>query len=175
MSNQAVIESSYVADEKKAISLSGNTLIELIRGCVENKRSFRFKVKGSSMTPFIKDEDIVTISPVISPSVRIGEAIAFLRPNCGKLVIHRVVKRDGNAYLVKGDGVPGTDGFIPRDRILGVVAKIERGGRKISFGAGHERVLIALLSRSGLLFPIFWCWRLASFPVRKISQWKNAS
>lgn len=174
MSSQAATESDYLADERKEISLSGETLIGLIRGCVENKRSFRFRVRGSSMMPFIKDEDIVTISPLPNLSVRLGDPIAFLRPCSGKLIIHRVVKRAKNSYLIKADGISGADGFIPRDRILGAVTKVERGVREVSFGAGPERVSIALLSRFGLLPFVFWCWRLIPFSVRKLIKWKNA-
>ena len=62
------------------------------------------------------------------------------------------------AIFTQGDNMPGRpDGMIPVGDILGLVTCVERGGRKVRFGLGPERLLIALLSRSGLMEIIRRC------------------
>lgn len=154
MLRQAKIEPTYLVEEKKEIVFSYEGLAGLICSCVKGGTSFRFKVKGFSMTPFIKDDDIVTISPLLSSVVRIGALVAFIHPSSKKLIIHRVIKRAEKDYLLKGDNLPKADGWISREGLLGMVTRIERKGKLASFGLGPERTIIAFLSRIGLLFLI---------------------
>jgi hypothetical protein len=32
-------------------------------------------------------------------------------------------------FYIKGDGCPGADGWIPAENVLGLVARVERGGK----------------------------------------------
>ena len=81
-----------------------------------------------------------------------GDVVAFLHPETKLLCVHRVLSRNKGALLIQGDNSPGKpDGIISMEAIMGRVTLVERGGRKIRLGFGPERVLIALLSRSGLL------------------------
>jgi hypothetical protein len=52
--------------------------------------------------------------------------------------------------MTRGDNASVDDGVIPSGSALGVVG-IERDGTRIRTGLGPERVLIALLSRWGVL------------------------
>jgi len=133
------------------INFSSESLGYLIQDTLSKGASFRFQAKGSSMSPFIKDGDIVVISPSSNSAMSFGKPVAFVRTISEKLVIHRIIGHNRNGFVVKGDSVLGIDGLIPMANILGVVTAIERNGKPIRLGLGSERILIALLSRFNLL------------------------
>ena len=130
------------------ISLSGADLAGLLGDVVAKGAAFRFKALGGSMSPFIRNGDVVTVAP--AENVRVGDVAAFRRPEDGRLVVHRVVAVRDASVDVKGDNVDGSDGEIPRPRVLGCVSRIERDGRDVRLGLGPERRIVAALSRSGL-------------------------
>jgi hypothetical protein len=111
------------------------------------------------MSPFIRDSDMVTISPFTHSKISFGNIVAFICPQTGKLFIHRVVGKQGSHYLTKGDNALEADSLVQRENILGFVSRIERNGNEVSLGLGIERFPIAFLSRGRLLFPILWCSR----------------
>lgn len=156
----------YIIKEKE-FSLCGKDLAGLIQDTVAKNDSFRFKVKGFSMSPFIKDGDVVTISPPFNSSVGFGEMVAFICPGTGRLVIHRVVGKSGNYYLIKGDDIIKPDGLISEENILGRITEVQRNGKKAFLGLGPARFLIAFLSRWFLLFSILFFLRRFVRPAIK--------
>ena len=128
------------------------------------------------MSPFIKDSDIITVSPLHSASPNIGDVVAFISPGIGRLVIHRVVGKRGKSYFIKGDNIPGSDGLVPEAIILGCISKVERNGKDVFFGLGPERFLIAFLTRWGFLFHLLVpVWRLVRSIFFKKSYSKKTS
>ncbi len=120
-----------------------------------------FTAKGFSMAPFIKDGDVLTVVPLQGTSPGLGDVVAFLRPETEKLAIHRVVAGKGHFYCIRGDNSFQVDGFIPKTSILGGVKRVERNGKRVYWGLGPERFLIALLTRRGLLSLFFLSiWRI---------------
>jgi len=147
---------------KKAeeLSLSGQLLKELLRSVLDKGASFRFRAKGFSMSPFIKDGDVVTVAPLWGATPGLGHVVVFIHPRTGKLIIHRVVGKRADSCLIKGDNFPERDDFVPKASILGHVTKVERHGKEIFLGLGLERFLIAFLTRRGLLPLLLPLWRL---------------
>jgi signal peptidase len=142
--------------------LSGSEVLpELVKEVLSKGVECRFQAKGHSMSPFIKDGDIVTISPLTSSSPGLGDVVALNHPENEKLIIHRVVKKRNNDYYVKGDNALEADGLVQAKNILGYVNKVERDGKNVRLGLGPERFLIAFLTRKGLLFPLVSpLWRI---------------
>lgn len=153
-----------VADE---VHISSKDLSELLTSVLERQASFRFMAKGWSMSPFIKDGDIITISNLSDSIAGFGKPVAFICTHVKKLIVHRIISRNNNYYLIKGDRVFKPDGLIPRENILGIVTKIERGGKNIIFGLGPERYLIAFLSRTKVLFLILFIWRCIKISAKR--------
>ncbi len=136
------------------LRLSGQALLELMRAVLARGLPFRFCARGWSMTPFIRDGDVLTVSP-LQQSPGLGEVVAFVRPGIEKLVVHRVVARHGAASLVQGDAESEyADRLVLRGNLLGRVIRVERNGRNVWLGLGPERVVIAWLSRLGQLTPL---------------------
>lgn len=132
------------------MSLKSSSLIQLMRATHEKGAGFRFKAKGFSMSPFIRDGDVLTVAKC-SNSLTVGELAAFVRLDCQKLVVHRVVGTKDSCYIFKGDNVFSEDGIVSSGNILGRVTRVERDGMDANFGVTNSCRFIALLSRYKLL------------------------
>ncbi len=126
--------------------LSAAGAAELLVAIIGKGADCRIRAGGTSMHPFIKHGDIITVAALAGP-VRIGEILAVRNPRNEKLLVHRTLAICPGAVRTKGDNCIGSDGWICDDRVLGRVVRCERGGRRIRLGLGPERVLIALLGR----------------------------
>ncbi len=130
-----------------AYSISGSALAEVAREVLSRGHSFRFLAPGASMSPFIRDGDVLTLVPFDAAACAPGDVVAFVPPQSGRLIVHRVVAVEGDRCHVQGDNNPAEDGVFPFASIIGTVARVERAGREVRFGLGPERTLVALLSR----------------------------
>jgi signal peptidase len=136
----------------KNLSISGPALLELMREVLAKGVPFRFQAKGWSMSPFIRDKDVIVIVPLSNTRPQMGDVLAVIHPETGRLVVHRVIGMGIRACLIQGDNLFGAnDGWVPIEKILGRVTRVEREGRRIRLGIGPERYGIALFSRMGFL------------------------
>ncbi len=150
-------------------TISGPVLVELLRAVLERGEPFWFEAPGFSMSPFIQDSDVITVAPLSGASPGRGDVVAFLRPGSGKLVVHRVVGKRGDALLIRGDNADKADDLAPAASILGRVTEVKRDGKPVRLGLGPERYLIAFLTRWGLFRPLLvWIWPLMRPSVRRL-------
>jgi len=133
------------------LCLSSRGQLDLLRAMRERGVSTRTMVRGWSMSPFIRDRDVLTIVPIDSGRLGVGDIVAFSHPENKRLVIHRIIRCMDSGWLLKGDNSPKPDGIIGQQDIVGLVSGIERKKRKIGLGLGMEKDLIAFLSRFNLL------------------------
>lgn len=152
MQSDTTAYSDRTGDEVTFIS---EVRVELLKAVLEQGKPFRFRAPGFSMYPCIRNNDIITVAPLPGNRPCPGDIVAFIHPDTGKLTVHRVVKKEENAYLVRGDNSVKPDGIVPRANILGFVTRVERHGRDVRAGLGFERRLIAILSSNGLLLDTF--------------------
>ena len=163
-----IYEPPHFIMRKGEFSISGSTLIELFKDVLGKGASFRFQVKGFSMSPFIKDGDLVMVSPLLGSSLRLGDVVVFIQPGVRRLAIHRVIRKKGSSCFIKGDNTYQIDGLIPKTNILGYVTRVERNGKRVYLGLGLERLFIALLTRRGLLFPFLLpVWKIIRPLIKK--------
>lgn len=153
------LKSTFCSNEQE-FSFSGEVRVELIKAVFDKGVLFRMTAKGFSMSPFIRDNDVITLSPLSLSPVAIGKPAACVCPAQKKLIVHRVIGKKGSYYLIKGDNMPKPDCLIDKESILGCVTAIERDKKKVFLGLGLERVIIAFLSRTGILQLILWLLRL---------------
>lgn len=152
MSKQPPSECQRPLLQKDGVHLSGEALIELMRAVHAKGLPFRFRAAGQSMAPFIRDGDVVTVSPLASRKPGRGDVVAFIHPETNLLCVHRLLSIHGSRFLIQGDNMPETpDGMIRREALLGRVTRVERGSQMVRVGLGPERRLIALLSHRGWL------------------------
>jgi len=160
------VEAEFSIIKEEEFLLSGKDLVELVQETLAKGAGFRFKVKGFSMLPFIRDGDVVTMSPTSKFPVGFGKSVAFIDSKTNKLVIHRIIGKNKGLYLIKGDNAFGADGLIPKENILGCVTKIERNGKNIFLGLGSERLIIALFSKIRVWSLVLFFWRMLPLFIR---------
>lgn len=132
--------------------LTNEVLVGLMGDVLARGSEFRFQAKGASMSPFIKDGDKLTIVPISQVTPGVGDVVACTCSQLQKLIVHRIVSSDGMSFLLKGDNsLRQPDGWFTKEKIIGVVTRIERGEKTLKFGIGIERGIIAYLSKKGLL------------------------
>lgn len=144
-------EPALLLKKEGELSLSEPALKELMQAVLRKNVPFRFRASGFSMVPFIKDGDVLTVTPFKDPPPGLGDVAAFLHPVGGRLAVHRIVAQNKSGYRLKGDGTDAADGLVPQANIIGIIRKVERNGHKVLLGLGPERFLIAFLSGKGLL------------------------
>jgi len=137
------------------LPLSGESLAGLMRAVLEKGKPFRFEARGTSMYPFIRDGDVVTVAPLAGQDPKPGDVAAFVQPGTSGVRVHRIVEVEAGRYFLKGDNAPDADGALARDAILGLVVRLERGGRARPVGPTIRTAAIARLSRT------FWFTRLS--------------
>lgn len=145
--------------------ISGETLRGLLVDVLARGASFRFRALGFSMSPFIRDGDVLTVAP-LAGAPRRGDVAAFVRPEDGKLTVHRVVGRKLGAFILKGDNERSRD-LVPNVGLLGLVVRIERRGREVKAGRAKAR-LVAAFSRSRLLPFLYQAGRRIKAVVRPV-------
>lgn len=153
--------------------LSGEAVSELMRAVLEKRRPFRFQAKGTSMFPFLREGDQMTVVSVGRRKIQIGDIVAFIHPESKKFTVHRAIKRKGKRLLIKGDNNVGSDGLIPEANILGFVSKIERAGKRMTFSLGPGKRIIALWNRCQLLSPVCLRFQNAFFRSQLLGMKKS--
>ena len=150
------ILSSDTADEQYIsiggeLSLSNLGQKELLLAMAEKGAALRTTARGFSMQPFIRDKDVLTIAPVKDTQFSLGDVVAFAHPGTNRLVIHRIIGRTNNGWLIKGDNCYEPDGVVVDEKIIGRVSRVERGTTEVKLAVGKSRYFISLLSRGNVL------------------------
>ncbi len=125
---------------------------ELASQLLRRGAPLRIKARGGSMIPFILDGDVVLVGPGGDAEILVGDVICYEK-SPGRLFLHRVIKRDRERFVTKGDALDFTD-LVSPGQVLGKVVAIERRGRVRRFDTPRWRNrVIAFLSPflSGLL------------------------
>ncbi len=116
------------------LPLSNLGQLELLRAVLEKDVPFRVTMRGYSMAPCIRDGDIVTVTPVASCALGVGDVVAFSLPDSDLLAVHRIVAEAAEGWLIRGDACAAPDGLVGPGKILGKVATVERNGRNVRLG-----------------------------------------
>jgi len=141
------VKSEFFIQAEGCRYLSGPAHLELTRHLIEINYCVRFQAKGYSMSPFIREGDYITLSPLKEGSVGFGNVVAYSRKDVETMVVHRIVHIMRNLIITKGDSNPDNDDPVTRENIFGIVTRIERDGKRLFWGLGLERWLIAWVSR----------------------------
>ncbi|MDX9787071.1 MAG: S24/S26 family peptidase [Desulfobacterales bacterium] len=131
---------------------SDSGLGELLSAVMAKGGYFRFKARGTSMHPFIRDGDVITLSAVTAGTgLHVGDIAAVLHPVSGKLIVHRVIRKRGTRVQTKGDNSKLADESVPVSAVLGRVSQVRRGGSNCYNRTKIKDLLAAWFSRLGLL------------------------
>src|ERR1700757_3457966 len=105
---------------------------ELVCPLLEQGLSIRFQARGGSMSPTIRDQEIVEVTPVIVTKLR-KDDIVLAKSNAG-FRLHRIVLADParDLFITRGDCGQQDDPALHGNQILGLAySKEVRLGRNI--------------------------------------------
>lgn len=117
------------------------------------------------MSPFIRDGDVLTIHPIAARPPVLGDVVALIHPANSNIIVHRLVADRNKFYQVKGDNTQKMGRPLLVKKLLGRVTRVERNEKRIFFGMGPERLIIAFLSRKNLLLRFLLPLRLLARPL----------
>ena len=106
----------------------------------------RFRPKGASMFPTIKDGEAVTVEPVEARDVKRGDIILYKTADGCSVIAHRVVRVSRGrgrvtGFVLRGDASATCDLPIAPEQILGRVVSVEREGCMIDLASRKANAL----------------------------------
>ena len=121
----------------------------------------RFQAHGWSMTPFVRDGDVLEVMPASGMELQPGDVV-FRRTSTGGMVAHRLITRrrcDGQEILfTKGDAARRLDAPVSAEDIVGKVVAIERDGKRVDLEAFPARWLNRLQGWISYAETVIWQW-----------------
>lgn len=133
------------------IKISLKDIYPVINEKLMSGGSVEIPITGTSMNPLLKmNRDTVTIKKF--DSYDIGDIVFYRRDN-GSFVLHRIIDRDDNGFILCGDNQTIKEYGITNRHIIAKVVLIKRKDK-----------IITPQSRKYLLYKKFW---LNNMPIRK--------
>jgi len=114
----------------------------------------RFCADGRSMLPLVRPGDEVVLGAAGQAPPKTGEVVAVQGMPDGGLLLHRVVRLDGERFTLRGDNTKVANGEFEVAELIGVVTRVERRGRSVWFGPGRLGRPVAWAVRNGLVWRV---------------------
>lgn len=119
-------------EKSKKITIGKDTMYQEISRLIAEGKTVSITVKGYSMNPFLMHlRDQITLGPWTDGDIRRG-TVALVRDVRGNVLIHRIIRRDGNIIILEGDGNIGLQEKATLDGIAGIMHSITRKNRTYS-------------------------------------------
>mgnify|MGYP004509134159 FL=1 len=110
-------------------TISNKEFFRHITSLLGSGEAVRLRVKGYSMTPVIINErDDVLLMPAKGAELHKNDIVLFKEPRTGAYILHRIVGKRNETYIIRGDGNPFGKESCHVGDIAGVVVKIYRNG-----------------------------------------------
>ncbi len=146
---------SHIANSLNAGPISSVEFAGLCLSILKLGGSIRFKARGFSMKPSIRDGDIITVVPIPATRLRRGD-IALYSGEGGALRAHRVISITGRGsnkmFKIRGDSFTGSLEDVASHQVLGLVTQTTRDGRSNNTcrALPRYRALVRLQCRQAL-------------------------
>jgi hypothetical protein len=116
----------------RKIAIDKEMVYQEISKFVAEGKTVSLTVKGYSMNPFLVHlRDQITLGPWTDSDIRKG-TVALVRDVRGNVLIHRIIRREGNIIILEGDGNIGLQEKATLESIAGIMHSITRKNRTYS-------------------------------------------
>lgn len=103
----------------------------VIEEVISSGGKVKITATGTSMEPVIKNgSDTVTLTAV-NKELGIDDIVLFKRNN-GKLVLHRIIGKNQNGFVLRGDSQWTTEA-VSTENIIAVLDSVERNGKPVNY------------------------------------------
>ena len=110
--------------------VSTELLLPFIKEMLSEGKTVQLTVTGNSMLPLLRNRmDSVFIAP--AGKLKKYDIAFYVRDN-GEAIMHRIVGKRKNGYVIVGDNQLVLETGIRREQILGVITAFTRSGRTFS-------------------------------------------
>ena len=106
--------------------MHSQALLPLIKESMSTNTPFTFKLKGTSMRPFLNDQTVVTLTPVDAYT----PYDVYLFTHNGNVTLHRLIKIKNTTYYFLGDALKAYE-HIPKENIIAKVTHVTKNGKPI--------------------------------------------
>ncbi|MCX6032429.1 MAG: S24/S26 family peptidase [Chloroflexi bacterium] len=130
--------------------------LPLLRDALAHEGRFRWRLRGTSMTPTLPPDCEVEIAP-LPPAVPLGSLVVFADGDA--LVVHRLVRRAAGRWITQGDGRLAPDRSLAPNQVLGVVVAADSDGRRCWPGPDARAAIPFWLARHHVLRVLRYGWR----------------
>lgn len=147
----------------------GNPLLESVWDLIEDRKGIgllKVRVRGKSMAPSLRPNDVVIIEPVSPDELRPGDIVLF-RSERGVL-LHRFLGYTPQGWLLtQGDACISPDPPWPPEALLGKAVGIERNGQVRSIPCHSFRLKLREIFRKGALWVNYFLRLLFALAIIK--------
>ena len=107
-------------------TIPNEILLPEVARLIAEGRTVTITVRGNSMNPFLIDRrDRVTLGGFTPDDLRPG-AVVLARDTTGRIVFHRIIRRNGDALLLQGDGNLAQTEETSIARVMGLMTEAIR-------------------------------------------------
>lgn len=121
----------------------------LVEEQLQEGQQVKIALQGTSMLPTLHDEDFIVLEPLTGEPA-IGDVLLFRVNGCH--VAHRLIRREGDHYIMQGDNNYTTE-EVGREGLLARLVAVERpdGVRLETSGTAWQRISRHALRRKKML------------------------
>ena len=110
--------------------VANDTFFAWVEAEIAAGRLVRFRLKGNSMFPLLRNgKDVVILEKCPADSLQPMDVVLFRYR--GKHVLHRIIRREGERLLIQGDGSMVAKEECTVDDVVGKVVQICRTSGKV--------------------------------------------
>lgn len=111
------------------MNINNNIFFALAEEQMAEGHSVAMSLKGISMLPTLHEDDVLTLDPMAGEPC-VGDVLLFRY--AGSHVVHRLIKHEGDTYVMQGDNNYGTETVRQQDIVARVVAVKRPDGRTVA-------------------------------------------
>lgn len=125
---------------------------------------------GISMRPMLTQRSEQLLIEKLTSEPKTNDVVLFRRSS-GQYVLHRVIRKKGMCYLIRGDNCYGTEKVHPQ-RIIGILKGFYRGDKYIDCETNKGYKIYVILCRLSywLRFAVYHILRLLRRAIKKVRR-----
>ncbi|PVH25826.1 S24/S26 family peptidase [Sphingobacterium corticibacter] len=111
------------------ITIKNSVFFEHVLEYINAGKEVVFTVRGSSMSPFLKEKDLITVKPLKGITLKIGHIVLAYFEN--GYILHRIVRLDKQHVFLAGDANLVQIEKVERQSVIGFLCEATRNKKNV--------------------------------------------